>query len=60
MTFVRTSAGPIVHILNGLEATKTEAAWAEMEQALSRYEAATGWGGPNEVLLTAARKSQLP
>ncbi len=60
MTFVRTSAGPIVQILNGLGPAQAEAAWAEMERALSEYETATGWVGPNELLLTAARKSQLP
>ena len=60
MTFVRTSAGPIVQILNGLDAAKAEAAWTDMEQALRRYETATGWAGPNELLLTAARKPQLP
>ena len=56
MTFVRTSAGPIVQIVNGLDAAKAEAAWADMEQALSRYQGPGGWQGPNELLLTAARK----
>jgi ubiquinone/menaquinone biosynthesis C-methylase UbiE len=56
MKFIRTSAGPIVQILNSLDAVKAEAAWADMEQALGRYETATGWEGPNELLLTAARK----
>ena len=57
MTFVRTSAGPIVQIVNGLDAAKAEAAWDDMEQALSRYQGPGGWEGPNELLLTAARKS---
>jgi SAM-dependent methyltransferase len=57
MNFIRTSAGPIVEILKSLDGVKAEAAWADMEQALSRYETATGWEGPNELLLTAARKS---
>jgi SAM-dependent methyltransferase len=56
MSFIRTSAGPIVQILNGLDAVKAEAAWADMEQDLRRYETATGWQGPNELLLTAARR----
>jgi SAM-dependent methyltransferase len=56
MKFIRTSAGPIVHILKDLDSVKAEAAWADMEQALSRYETATGWEGPNELLLTAARR----
>src|SRR5436309_2757730 len=38
MKFIRTSAGPIVQIVKRLDAAKAEAAWADMEQALSRYE----------------------
>lgn len=57
MKFIRTSAGPIVEILKSLDGMKAEAAWADMEQALSRYETETGWEGPNQLLLTAARKS---
>lgn len=60
MKFVRTSAAPVVRIVNSLDAAKAEAAWAEMEQALGRYETAAGWVGPNELLLTAARKPQRP
>jgi SAM-dependent methyltransferase len=56
VTFLRTSAGPIVHIMQHLEPAKREAAWAEMEMALGRYDSATGWEGPNELLLTAARR----
>jgi ubiquinone/menaquinone biosynthesis C-methylase UbiE len=55
--FIRTSAGPIVQILKSLDAAKAEAAWADMEQALSRYQRPGGWEGPNELLLTAARRS---
>ena len=55
--FVRTSAGPIVQILNSLDPVRAEAAWADMEQALSRYQRPSGWEGPNELLLTAAKKS---
>ncbi len=56
MEFIRTSAGPIVQMVKSLDAAKAEAAWADMEQALSRYETRTGWEGPNELLLTAARR----
>jgi SAM-dependent methyltransferase len=56
MKFVRISAGPIVQLLKSLDAAKAEAAWADMEQALSRYERPTGWEGPNELLLTTARR----
>jgi SAM-dependent methyltransferase len=56
MSFIRTSAGPIVQIVQRLEPAKAEAAWVDMEKALSRYETTTGWEGPNELLLTAARR----
>jgi hypothetical protein len=56
MTFVRTSAGPIIEILRGLDGTKVESAWADIEHDLSRYETANGWEGPNELLLTAAKR----
>ncbi len=56
LTFIRTSAGPIVQILKGLDAAKAEAAWTDMEQVLGRYQTPTGWEGPNELLLTAARR----
>jgi ubiquinone/menaquinone biosynthesis C-methylase UbiE len=56
MSFIRTSAGPIVQIVQRLESVQAAAAWADMEEALSRYETPTGWEGPNELLLTAARR----
>ena len=56
MTFIRTSAGPILQIVNGLDAGQAEAAWADMQRALGRYQTQDGWEGPNELLLTAARK----
>lgn len=56
MKFVRTSAAPVVQILKSLDPAKAEAAWSDMEQALSRYETPTGWEGPNELLLTAAQQ----
>jgi ubiquinone/menaquinone biosynthesis C-methylase UbiE len=54
--FIRTSAGPIVQILQRLDKAEAEAAWADMEHALGRYETPSGWQGPNELLLTAARR----
>ena len=56
MNLVRTSAGLVAQIVQRLEPAKAEAAWADMEQALSRFETAEGWEGPNELLLTAARR----
>lgn len=56
LDFVRTSASPILQILGGLEAAACEAAWKEMEERLGAFQSADGWAGPNELLLTAARK----
>ena len=54
--FVRRSAGLVVQIVQRLEPAKAQAAWADMERALSRFETADGWEGPNGLLLTAARR----
>jgi SAM-dependent methyltransferase len=56
INFARTSAGPIVQIVQRLEPAQAEAAWADMALQLSRYETSAGWEGPNELLLTAARR----
>lgn len=54
--FIRASASPIQQILNNLDATATEVAWAAMGARLKVFEGAAGWEGPNELLLTAARR----
>jgi ubiquinone/menaquinone biosynthesis C-methylase UbiE len=54
--FVRTSAGPVVQIIQSLDTASAEAAWTEMESALSRYQTPAGWEGPNALLLTTARR----
>jgi hypothetical protein len=56
LDFVRTSASPIQQILGRLDAPAAQAAWAEIEERLKVFETATGWEGPNELLLTAARR----
>jgi SAM-dependent methyltransferase len=56
LAFVRSSASPIVQILNGLGEAAAEAAWAEIRMQLQVFDTSTGWEGPNELLLTAARK----
>jgi SAM-dependent methyltransferase len=56
MNFVRTSAGPVVQIVKSMDPATAAAAWADMEQALGRYQRPNGWEGPNELLLTAARR----
>jgi ubiquinone/menaquinone biosynthesis C-methylase UbiE len=54
--FIRTSAGPILQILNKLDEAAKEAAWAEIETKLSAFNTASGWEGPNELLLTSGRR----
>ncbi len=56
LDFIKTSAAPIVQILQRLEHSKSEAAWAEIEEKLKSFETGAGWEGPNELLLTAARR----
>ena len=56
LDFIRTSASPIQQILSGLEPAKRDAAWAAMEERLQKFQVAEGWVGPNELLLTAARR----
>jgi len=56
LRFIRSSASPIQQILGKLDAAALETAWAAMEERLKVFEAAEGWQGPNELLLTAARR----
>jgi hypothetical protein len=53
---VRASASPIQHILSRLDRAAQEAAWNDMEARLHAFDTADGWVGPNELLLTAARR----
>jgi SAM-dependent methyltransferase len=56
LSFIRACASPIQQILGRLDADRAQAAWAEMEQRLKCFETAEGWAGPNQLLLTAARR----
>lgn len=56
LDFVRSSASPIQQILARLDEPARQAAWAEMAQRLAQFETAEVWIGPNELLLTAARR----
>jgi SAM-dependent methyltransferase len=56
LAFVRSSASPILQILGRLDAASAEAAWSEMRERLMAFTTHDGWEGPNELLLTAARK----
>jgi SAM-dependent methyltransferase len=56
LDFIRTSASPILHILDNLEEVKREAAWDDIAERLSEFNTAGGWAGPNELLLTAGQR----
>lgn len=56
LDFIRASASPIQQILGKLETTAANAAWADMEERLGVFTTSDGWAGPNELLLTAARR----
>jgi SAM-dependent methyltransferase len=56
LEFIRSSASPIQQILGRLDAAAKQAAWDEMEMRLGQFNTAQGWVGPNELLLTAARR----
>jgi ubiquinone/menaquinone biosynthesis C-methylase UbiE len=56
LDFIKSSAGPIVAIMQRLQPAQRKAGWREMEEKLRRFETGTEWIGPNELLLTAARR----
>ena len=56
LAFVRSSASPILQILAGLSDTAARAAWEDITEQLHAFDTPTGWQGPNELLLTAARR----
>ena len=56
LRFIRTSASPLQQILSKLGAEAADTAWEDMEERLKIFETIEGWTGPNELLLTAARR----
>lgn len=56
LDFIKSSAAPIVGLLEKLEPAESKAAWADIEDKLQQFDTASGWEGPNELLLTAARR----
>lgn len=56
LDFARTSAGPILQILNRLDQAARDAAWSEIEEKLRQFDVPGGWEGPNELLLTVGRR----
>lgn len=58
LAFVRSSASPILQILGQLDEVMAEAAWTEIRERLMAFTTHDGWAGPNELLLTAARRRE--
>ena len=56
LDFVRSSASPILQILSQLDAVASQAAWDDIRAQLQVFNTPTGWEGPNELLITAARR----
>ena len=56
LDFVRSSASPIQQILGQLAPDAALAAWSDIETRLAQFETPGAWVGPNELLLTAARR----
>ncbi len=56
LAFVRSSASPVLQILAGLSELAAQAAWDDIRQQLRTFDTPTGWEGPNELLITAARR----
>ena len=56
LDFIRSSASPIQQILGKLDAAAAKAAWTEIEERLDAFKTVSGWEGPNELLLTAAKR----
>jgi SAM-dependent methyltransferase len=51
--FARESFGALHQMMNGLDTDAQEAIWAEVESAMTRYEDASGFVGPCELLIGA-------
>jgi SAM-dependent methyltransferase len=56
LAFVRSSASPILQILARLGRAEAQAAWDDIRTQLRVFDTPTGWEGPNELLITAARR----
>jgi SAM-dependent methyltransferase len=56
LDFVRSSASPILQILERLDGRAREDARADIEGQLSAFKTRDGWEGPNELLLTIGHR----
>jgi ubiquinone/menaquinone biosynthesis C-methylase UbiE len=54
VAFVQSAGSPVIEVLKPLTAAARAAAWADITQALQRFSTASGWEGPNELLLCSA------
>lgn len=55
--FVRASGSPIMEILAKLSRQAQDEAWADITKQLEVFGTATGWVGPNELLLCSAKRA---
>lgn len=56
LRFIRTAAGPVMTILDGIDEATRRTAWAEITEALSPFTGAAGWEAPTELLLAAGAR----
>ncbi len=56
LDFVRSSASPILRMLSVLAEPAREAAWQEIQERLDTFQTASGWKGPNELLVTVGSR----
>lgn len=56
LDFVRSSASPIVQIMDRFAEADKEAAWEDIRAKLRAFDTPDGWEGPNELLLTVGRR----
>jgi SAM-dependent methyltransferase len=54
--FVRTAAGPVMAILDRIEPTARQAAWAEIGEALLPFAGTDFWEAPTELLLVSGAR----
>lgn len=56
LEFVRSAGSPVMEILRQLQPAAQQAAWDDMGTQLERFSNASGWTGPNELLLCSAQR----
>jgi len=56
LSFARTSAGPILAILEKLGPAAAEVAWKDIADKLAVFDTPSGWEGPNELLIATGQR----